>query len=83
METLQIIVSGYPDRESVPVEFKHTGDGVWEADVGNGFEAYANFEEEPTETTRDSQERTVKQLLRKEFDVTYGGTPEDLPKYDG
>lgn len=77
MPTAEIVIEAAPERETVSVDYRHEGDGVWAVDVGDGFEQFASFDCEP-DPNDNFQERTVVQLLRKDYDVTYGGDPDSL-----
>lgn len=80
MEQVKIVVAqDGVDRTFKTLDYKHTGDGNWAADIGDGFEQYASFEVVPDDDSAfETQSRTVAQLLRKEFDDSFGGNPEKL-----
>lgn len=59
----------YVDKEKFLIELDKREDG-WYIDIGDGFEKYGVKEK--------VGERTIKQLIRKEFCDNYGGDPSEL-----
>lgn len=81
MEYVKIVVAeDGVDREYETISYKHTTDGNWAVDTGDGFEQFASFDVDPTESESafDTQSRTVAQLINKEYNLSYGGDPSEL-----
>ena len=55
------------------VKYRYVSDGDWDVNTGTGWERFADFDVEPSKGS-DAQERTVKQLIRKAYCSTYGGS---------
>lgn len=51
------------------IKVKKEKDG-WYADLGDGFELYNK--------NNELKEKTIRQLINKEYNYDYGGNPEDL-----
>jgi len=61
IKTMRVIVQFTPEREYETIRYRRLEDG-WYVDDGSGFEVYAD---------REASERTIRQLINKEYDETY------------